>query len=169
MQAQPAFPDQEPSFKTCCTQLNCFAHTHTTCAIIIINKQLAKYTEGRESLCRWLRNHAVTQNYNNGVRMQMQLRFSVRAVPPGRERSAWRRRRRRGARVTSVHSARWSLQKSSPSDRRAGKLRPPGGVGLSDRSNNCLPAIAIESIPQLIFGTGCWQLDAGAQLIFLHL
>ena len=37
--------------------------------------------------------------------MQMQLRFSVRAVPPGRERSAWRRRRRRGARV------RWSLQK----------------------------------------------------------
>ena len=50
----------------------------------------------------------------------------------------------------------------------AGKLRPPRSpeASAAPTGPNCMPAIAIESVdsvPQLIlFGTGCWELDAGA-------
>jgi hypothetical protein len=108
-------------------------------------------------LCRWLRNHALTKTSNNTHAAQVQ-----RARGAAGQGAAGVAATARCARDECPFRAlllAWSLQKRQRTEvngagRRgvvaagsAGKLLPPGGVGRSDRANNCLPAIAI-------FGTG---------------
>lgn len=91
--------------------------------------------------------------------IQPQPRFSVRAVPPGREPTATARCARDECPFRALLA--WSLHKRQGTEvERRWTSRPQAPA------NNYLPAIAIESIPTTdIWDRVLWELDVAAALI----